>query len=542
MNLCGARHLWTRWLHDWLFALCKKARQSGKKEGIMTMKNRLPFYDNSESSVYNPAWVFLGVISAFLAVFVYSDFGWKTAFVPWSHDDFLALGGFSKFDFALPRPFSTNFIIFFGSFGEVFYYTMASVLVFLVVSLSVIFSFQIVNIRLSRFYAFFLSFISGVMFFSMPFANVAFQYLGLMTNMLSYVFGIAAGIFLLRAQREGFLKNISLTFLFVMLAAFSKEDMAGFIGVVCLIALAQTWGRGEGNYALLRAGGLYGFILCVPYGLSVLHSIFFHSPFLSNQGAYKLSSPLGNFSKNIEFYVFSSNGFTILIAAFVFIACVAILCGILLKERRDFLWKSCAMIMIVAALMLPYMLLPRSFGYYEVSFIPMIGAGIVSISALLAAKLPNPNRYGAKVVSVGLPAGLAAVVSFADYTQRAQILNWHATIRERVDRQFRGIDGLQEKGLRSCQTITVTGVSNVLGPFMTFDISYLQRRLGLKQKWIVVTEPDSMMRLYGFHEKASSSASDIQFIDRETIADDGIKSDHGCRLDFDPETLVPKMS
>lgn len=483
-------------------------------------------------------------VLAWFAVYGPTGFAGKEMFVPWAHDDFGPLRGFVRLEFGAPRPVSTNFAIFFGQFGETFYYLLIYLLVFVALAVTVGFAATLFSLELGAVPLFLFALATTAAFFSTPFATSAFQYLGLVTNLLSYVFGMAAGILLLRRPAPVRLATLGPVFALVMLSAFAKEDLAAFLGVVCLVRLWRAWSQGAEWRTLVGNAGRYAVVACLPYALSVLHSFMNGSPFvLSGLGSYDVSDPLGNLGRNLPLYLNASTGirtaFGLFAGAIVLLWAFSVPVASLRRHRA----ASVAAVAAVAALMLPYLLLPRFFDYYILTFFPLLAASLLALCLILGRAL-SAGRRAVAVTGAGLLwAGVVLTLFILDATLRGQILNWYALTRERVGSQFQEIARTTGEGLRECRSVLVTGVSNTLGPFMTRDPRYLNRRFQLAPTWTIVTEPKSMMDQYGITaepprpRRPNASVPPIRFIGQETLDANPWTETHDCWLEFAPDTL-----
>ncbi len=475
----------------------------------------------------------LGVTSAWLVVFTLSDFNWAVMFVPWTHDDFEVFEGFTGFDVRAVRPIATNFELFFGQFGEVAYYSIISLLIISLLTITIQFAITLFELEISNTALFLFSAATASVFFSTTYANIVFQYLGLETNLLSYIFGMLAAIVLLR--RGGSLWSLLLAFLLVMLAAFSKEDLAAFLGVVVLARLAREWARGANRRSLVISAACHFGVVGLPYALSVTHSLVLGSPFLSNQGTYTLSGPLEHISRNLVFYVTSSRCILGVFALLLASVLLLLLASPLVASLRRYRAASLSSVAAVAALLLPYLLLPRSYGYYTVSFVPLAIAALLALGLTLFRTLA-PGHGPIARVSLGLLVLGVIIGPFAlDYQARIYQMEWHEEIRQSIDTQYQQIARANTLGLQSCNAIRVSGLSNILSPFMTWYAGYINHRFHIKGQWLIETEPKT--RLDGFGKPHPSPTDPIRFITAEELAKNTGSSTHDCELAFNPETL-----
>ncbi len=474
-----------------------------------------------------------GTILAWIVLFGLSNFNWATRFVPWHHDDFGALAGFTRLDLSMVRPVSGNFELFFGQFGEATYYLVIWFLVFTLVTVTIEFTITLFSLRFSPTLQFWFSATTAAMFFSTAYATEAFQYLGLQTNLLSYIFGLAAGTILLR--RSASVWSLVAVFLLVTLSAFSKEDMAAFLGVVVLARLWRDRGQGPDQPPLAGRAHRLIALVALPYGLSVAHSLAFGSPFLSNNGPYQLSAGLNNLIHNWPLYVAESQGVQATFALFGAAVLLLVVACIIVKSLRQYLLATVTATALVGSLLLPYLLLPRVFSWYTLNFFPLLASCLVALVLILIGALPA-SRRAIPTLRSGL-ACIALVLTplVLDFAKRAEVQLDYATKRKNMAAQFQEIGRLSASGLTECQSVLVTGVSDIWSPFTTWDTRYLNHRFGLQASWIVVTLPDTRLATFG---KPFPSANDpIRFISQDTLTTNPKAISYDCQVDFTPATV-----
>jgi len=157
---------------------------------------------------------------------------------------------------------------------------------------------------------------------------------------MSYVFGVLAGLMLLNFDRTTtsawisefgrYLGFAALT----LLTAFSKEDMAPFLGLTATWSAILVHHRTQSlKPALLHLATALAIIsLC--YAASILHSSLSNSPVISGEGVYKLSEPLRNVATNLAFYLSMHQASRLLFLIFALAAAALSVSSIRIPELR----------------------------------------------------------------------------------------------------------------------------------------------------------------------------------------------------------------
>jgi hypothetical protein len=457
----------------------------------------------------------------------------RTFFVPWHHDDFEAFWGFDGLHLWAFRPISSNFADLVGNFGEPTYYVLFAALWFAALIATQFFVMRVLQLKVGLLANLSFAGVGSLIWYSLAPSVQNLQYVGLITNSLSYFPGMVAGILALRCvdlplfSRE-YITTLGLFAVFSFLTAFAKEDMAAFLGLTAIYSsylILQKYKPGV--EALSHLIFLLGVII-ISYGSSILHSLIAGSPVFAGTGPYDLSGFINNSIRNIIIYLKMSWGSMTLIFGFT-------LAGVLVAglSRRDNTLRSLALSLMflvacVFALMTPYLLLPRTFDFYAMSFIPILTFSVAP-TTLIAMK----RGLGANHLVPWGTALVIATVAFAifvmDMKQRRYSLDWIANVRERSLRQIEEVLHAMDFGLGECRSVTVTGVSGVLGPFFAMSDKYINRKIGRSIRWLIAVQSGTILNGWIQNRNFSGRWLYVKEIGRPPASE--------CRLDFDPNTL-----
>ena len=144
-------------------------------------------------------------------------------YTPWHFDDFEAFIGFDGLNLRATRFVSDNLTRIIGSTGEVGCYIITILMTVAILWLTIRFVIILFSLHLTRADSAAFTFAASALFFCIPFGAESFEYLGLHTNLLSYIFGISAAIIMIRFPASFW--ALVPVFLLIMLSAFAKEDI-----------------------------------------------------------------------------------------------------------------------------------------------------------------------------------------------------------------------------------------------------------------------------------------------------------------------------
>ena len=456
----------------------------------------------------------------------------RTFFTPWHHDDFEAFWGSHVFDFWLARPISINFARLVGNVGEPTYYVLFVALWFAALVATQFFVMRVLELKVGLLANLAFAGVGSVIWYSLPASVENLQWLGLITNSLSYFLGMIAGILALRCvdstvfSREH-ITTLGLFAVFSLLSAFAKEDMAAFLGLTAIYTSYLIFRKDRtGLEALMHLIFFFG-VIVISYGTSILHSLIVKAPVYTGTGAYDLSGFIENSVRNIIAYLQLSRGSMTLIFGFAVAAVFVAALSLRDNTLRSLALKLMFLVTCAFSLMAPYLLLPRSFDCYAMNFMPILTFSVAP-TILIAVK----RGLGAKRLVRWGTAPAISVVVFAifvmDMKQRSDALNLMADLRERSVRQFEVLRAM-DLDLSECKSVTVTGVSNEYGPFLDVSAKYLDRKIGRGIQWRIAVQSGTVLETFIQNRKFGSDWVYVKQIGAPPASE--------CHLDFDPETL-----
>ncbi len=463
-----------------------------------------------------------------------------TFFTPWHHDDFEALEGVKALVFSV-RPVSSHIIHFLGGYGERVYYTAFALLWFCALAATLCFVLRVLRLQPGRFLFALYAGAGSVLWFLQPQSTQNLQYLGLMTNTLSYLFGMLAGLSILCSSEQIFLGKKYLLHLvgvciFALLSAFSKEDMILFLMLTSVfsgltqyrvnLAMSDVW-----KHLSVSIG-----VIGLSYGAGFVYSWMVKSPFVMGEGEYDVSAFLINIQNNLVFYLAGSVGFMLLVASLVL---VAGLLAVFLRYREKSLSLATGLLFLVAcalALMGPYLVLPRQFGFYAMNFVPIL-AFSVAPAAFAVTDLVCQNRFSSLVgwFTLSFVVLMSSVFFVTDGVARTGHHRWLAGLRQRSAIQMQEILRNLDLGLGGCRGVWVSGVSNEFGPFLNSSEIYLNRKIERAISWRIVVVPESLLDTY---TKARPQLGTARWT---YVKPDEAVAPADCELRFDSKTLAAKL-
>jgi hypothetical protein len=467
---------------------------------------------------------------------------WTTFFIPWHHDDFDSLSAYRGFQPWAVRPVSTNVLLHAGHVGPHFLYVTIVTIWTVALSLTSALVLRVFRLQPNLWICALLAFVGSCILFSLPASVQTVQYSGLITNALSYLFGIsAAHVIIATTDRRPRFDDYATIGFFCFLSAFAKEDMAVFLAAVCLYASADAYAKGEPFKSATRRFVTLSLIIGACYGLSIAHSLVVHSPFVSGTGFYDISNVSRNVVVNVKFYANLSPGTRIVICGFALVAVAAVLAS-RWDERLCRPAAAAAWIALAgAALLGPYLILPRAFEYYAMSFLPLAAFSLAP-AVLALCKSRGWSEWASVMPALAIAAGAAIAAFVADRSHRDAGMAWVTNERSISNMEINELHRVAGFGLRECEVVKVTGVSSGFGPFLASSANYLDQELKRNLSWEVAFEPGT--RLEGFAialiaglipESGRATGSRWRYIAQRDI---DLAPRHGqCWLDFQPSSL-----
>jgi len=466
----------------------------------------------------------LGVCIAF-AMFYLPSIPAHLVFVPWHPDDFLGLRPFRTL--LVYRPVAINSMHFLAGFGfEAYFSSLAAILI-----ANIVFSIRFLE-KLNfgstpnLVFTVWVSITTAATWFFCVSSVLTFQYLGMIPAALSYLFGIvAANLICCDMNRIGPTRMVAFA-VFVLLSAFAKEDMAAFL---LLVALWSGWARRLAGSPTpsWRTGIVLPGIVIAGYGASFAYSSWIGSVIFSGEAeAYSYDGVLQNILDNFLAYALFSPATILIVCVAGAVGCA----GIWLTIKGKILgYKTLLMLGLSGALLAPYLVLPRVFGYYLANVFPFLIAGLSMFSYAFFSQ----QRTRFAVVSVVVFSCVLMVgTQRLDANRKNWALNFFGQMREQSYRVDKELKRLSEEGLSNCETIYVTGVDDASGPFRNTSSSIVDSVLGRHFRWIINAPDDSRLGSFAVRFKPDKPRWRYQLqplIDWNQVAD--------CHLKFDPESL-----
>lgn len=440
--------------------------------------------------------------------------GLELFYTPWHHDDLGMLSGEGTVSLLNMRPVSSDIYILLGRLGATGFYSVFTAIWIVAMTATSVFANRVFGLRPSPWLSLIFAFAGSAIWYATAPSIQSLQYLGLITNSISLMFGFfAALVFLQLGQLQfGSKRHIATALVFtllVVLAAFAKEDMVAF-----LILVAVGSGGLIKSQSRRRTPVLGVVIVAICYIASVAHGKLVGSPITGGVGPYDIADLPHNLVENFAFYVTASPATSVLLGLFT--AAVALFGALSVwrpTQRPTF--KSGLFILLCAlALLAPYLILPRQFDYYAMNFIPLIAFSF----APLALKFGR-TAMGAVVLAV------FCLLFFVDRSPSKNGMAWMQGVKEQSLVQIQEIKRAVDLGLRDCSSVSVTGVDNYFGPFLSSP-GYVSTLIGKNINWSIQAKPGSLLNLYGarFSTETWKYSPDIETSD--------------CRLDFDPKVFI----
>jgi hypothetical protein len=451
-------------------------------------------------------------------------------FTPWHHDEFDALSMYRGISFWIPRPISSNIVAFMGSFGPNVYYVFVTVLWMTCLSLTHLFAVRAFRLNLAAIEHLLYAFIGSMIWHLQSSSVQSVQYLGLVTNALSYFFGILASLLFLNMRNIEFSSRSYLVFataflVLGFLAAFSKEDMGPFLALTVLWSAIPSEKPARPDRAKHIVLGLILIAGC--YGASILHSIFTSSPIFGGTGPYDLNGFAGNSFRNLVFYLAPSPATMVL---FIFFGLAVVLLGVAtiwIPSAQAIFRSSLFVVLCSLALMAPYLILPRQFDYYAMNFVPILSFSVVPLLVKVAS-LVTTRVMVAQLCGIILALLGTVELYRLDVVHRSSTLAWMRMTRERSFQQLEEISRAADE-LRDCDTVRVSGVSESFGPFLATSDIYLTKLLGKEIVWKIEASPGTLLDQWS-HSR--DFGNHLWFY----IAEGEQESGPACRFRVDPKT------
>ncbi len=373
------------------------------------------------------------------------------------------------------RPISTVALALLSMAGAPVYYAALLLLTLLYPVLVLLF--------LSRFFerstspAFVL--LAGATLFAFPNAVVYPMYTGLLTNLLSEVFGAAAMLCLLSASRSSRVGLWSTAGILCFAAsAFSKEDFVLPPLLLTAWLLSKPAARRRSTLAALL-GLLAVTVVLAAYNHKIGGRAFTN---LSHTGPYTVDFSPGSVASLFLRYLTMSRYQLAVTALSLLLALLAL--------WRIPQWRSCVLLVcaFVILLVAPYTVLPNHvYPYYAFGWLPW-QIGLAGFALVELAERSAGGRARRVALVVTTVATLFAVG--LTLRERFDVVRYYQGNQDRCRRMIEALVENHDRIAREPK-VGVLGLDG-LSPWSLSHAEYLRRKLGLRNEWIVFVPQSSL--------------------------------------------------
>lgn len=476
------------------------------------------------SSIASPEPLVLRVLMSCLAVIaafavVHGPFTNLDALrTPWHHDDFMLIydARLYAFSFWMPRPVSLNWAKLTGSYDHDTYYAAYMTVWIAALVLTHQFVLKGLNLRLTLAGTFLSTLMGSLIWFSLQPSYQVLQSSGLVTNQISYLFAFGSGLALLSAdgliRRFGVAGYGAVLFVTTSLAAFAKEDMVLLLLICAAYRFVSDLIAQRNAEHRLNAFALSAGIITLCYALSFAHAIAISSPFIGGGGtAYSLSNWVANVSHNLAYYLAVSRASAFLLAASFVFAIILTAVAVRRSAYRKIALYTMFLQAATLGAMAPYLILPRNFDFYGVSYLPLV-AFSVAPSALATSTLVFAHRetWYRAIAAAAIMLPIFASAWILDRHILNGSLHWMKFLREESARQIDETRRAYDMGLAKCSEVVVRGVEDI-GPYLSTSAEHLNQMLGAKIRWRIVTKDGTRLRVWS--KSRAFQLADWQYVD-----------------------------
>ena len=384
---------------------------------------------------------------------------------PVHHDDYTNLSNsVEEISWPAARPVSTVAIGLLASAGPRPYRLASNVLTVLYPALVVLFLARVIDRgpSLPALTA------AAAILFSFPGSLDWVKYTGLITNLLSGIFGVLALLFLHRGLAgEARRSAIAAGLLFYALSVFSKEDFVLPVFLFLGFHLTRT-GVPRKRAAFVLAGAAACVLALLLYNGTLPHS--FTS--LGASGPYQVHLSPSSVAATLVRYLTLS---PYLVAVMITTIVVGLAAARVDRES----WRPLLLgFAITGSLIAPYAVLPNHVApYYPFGWLAWM-TGLIAVGvSVLAARV----RWPALVYAVSVLLAILAVRQ--THVERCAIVRWYGNESQRNENITRTLVE-NRAALASLPAVGVVGVEG-LSPWSRLDGTYLRTRLDLENRWIV---------------------------------------------------------
>lgn len=430
-----------------------------------------------------------GELLALAAIYYFINFVLTTnGFFPVHADDLSSLGlGVADMGWWWKRPVSSNVIFLVVEQGRVFAYLMLN-------GLAVFTAWQVLRFAAGVFDTEFslasvLAF--GVLTFSHSAAFEHGKYFGLMTNLVSHVFGLWTLLLLWHGWHRHSERSWWLALLAYASSVFAKEDF--ILPPLCLIAF--FWIGQFGQELPVRQWRLRLYVISAAFiavGVgSLLWGIFDRSPYvvglLSPAGGERAYAVDLSFASLLKGYAKLLLGYAPVPTALAGMACL----GLWILRPATHL-RLALYLVLIATLILPYAMLPNNMPAYRVyAWLPWMVAVTVLAMQALVLRHRSANAFGhrARLGAIGMALALVLCVAWVNGTDRMRLASKYQA-SETINRNI--AKALEENRARvsHAQVVGLHGLG-VISLWCANDALYVNNKLGFSNRWLIFVDSES---------------------------------------------------
>ena len=404
-------------------------------------------------------------------------------FFPVHQDDYVFLGSsLADASLSIERPVTMNLAFLAGDLGGVAPFVVVSFLTAMYPVLTIITLALLLRVRFS---------LSALAVFSfVSFAHTASfensKYLGAV-GLWSLFFGTASLIAIMAAWQTSRRALMVIAVVLYGLSVFAKED---YILPPLILVLGLATPFFESRLPRWRLLALFSVMSAVALA-SAAYSFALHSRF-SGLGSTATGGP----------YDVIIDAFSVLTTlrhltvGLVPLESAGAAAGLILAWSLQPKWRPALilMLLITASLVAPYALIPHNLPAYRVfGWLPWLAGFIATGVMSVALRL---NRYNVGMLAATAFAIVVAVGSMRYYGQERNILSeWYLTEEAKQEKMVNFVVSNRDR-LESEKVVGITGLE-YLSPWSNNDGKYLQRRLGLRNEWVVFVPGESLFYQFG---------------------------------------------
>lgn len=405
---------------------------------------------------------------------------------PLHHDDYTNLGRPLEAIWPRPaRPASTLAIALLATAGARAYYVALNFLTLVYPALVILFLARLFGRNPSPF----AMGVSAALLFSFPPSLDWAKYTGLMTNLLSGIFGVLALLCIHRGM-TGERRNsvLALGVVFYAVSIFCKEDFVLPVFMLIGFYLTGRDTRLRRRAALALGGAAACLLLLFCYNSGIANSF----TKLATSGPYQTRlAPIELVSTFFRYLTLTRY----LVAVSIILVVTAVATAVTSRESRRPILLA---LLMTGSLIAPYSVLPNHIApYYPYGWLAWM-AGVIGIClTILAARSSRAPLYASYAI-------LAVVAVWQTQSERVMIVHWYAQESNRNERITRTLVA-NRAALAHFELVGVVGIAG-LSPWAHSSGDYLRTRLHLDNRWIVFVPGNDMF--YSLDETGPGSSDE----------------------------------